>query len=358
MVTQRVEQLEQGMTEMRSIVAEEIANALANSRAEQQQQLFEHLRRELVVFSLQLDGKVAHNREDQERFQQEVHNSLGALRSRLEGESGESNARVQPRGSPNQSRIQEDGGLGVNHDNGANWRFKKLDMPAFNGENPDGWILRAERFFNFYRLSEEDKLEAAVVALEGDALFWYQWEHMRHPMTTWGEMKGLILRKFQSTSAGTLREQWLNNRQVGEVGDYRKKFIELLTPLEGVPEEIAMGQFINGLKEEVRAEVRLLGPITLDQAMDLAAKVEEKLKIGPTHKYSVQTQTAPFPKYNPKTLNTFPSSSYSTSFPTAAQNQTTPQSKTFTTTNMNQKPREIRTHRTGGPTEEREGLML
>ena len=63
-VTQRIEQLEQGMTEMRSIVAEEIANALANSRVEQQQQLFEHLRRELAVFSLQLDGKVAHNRED------------------------------------------------------------------------------------------------------------------------------------------------------------------------------------------------------------------------------------------------------------------------------------------------------
>ena len=129
--------------ELRSIVADEIANALANSRVEQQQQLFEHLRRELAVISLQLDGKVAHNREDQERFQREVRDSLGALRSRLEGESGESDARVQPRGSPNQSHIQEDGALGVNHGNGANWRFKKLDMPTFNGENSDGWILRA-----------------------------------------------------------------------------------------------------------------------------------------------------------------------------------------------------------------------
>ena len=105
-------------------------------------------------------------------------------------------------------------------------------------------------------------------------------------MTTWGQMKGLILRKFRSTSTGTLQEQWLNNRQIGVVGDYRRRFIELLAPLEGVPEEIAMGKFINGLKEEVRAEVRLLGPITLDQAMDLVAKVEEKLRIGPTHKYS------------------------------------------------------------------------
>ena len=56
-VTQRIEQLEQGMTDMRAIVAEEIANALAISRVEQQQQLSEHLRRELAAFSLQLDGR-------------------------------------------------------------------------------------------------------------------------------------------------------------------------------------------------------------------------------------------------------------------------------------------------------------
>ena len=344
-VNQRIEQLEQGVTEMRSIVAEEIANALANSRVEQQQQLLEHLRRELTVLSLQLEGKVAHNREEQERFQREVRDSLGALRSRYEGESGESEARAPPRRfSPNQFLNQDDGGMGSNPVNNANWRFKRLDMPSFNGENPDGWILRAERFFKFYRLSEEDKLEAAVVALEGDALFWYQWEHKRHPMTTWGEMKGLILRKFRSTSTGTLQEQWLSNRQLGGVDEYRRRFIELLAPLEGVPEEIAMGQFINGLKEEVRAEIRLLGPITLDHAMDLAAKVEEKLRIGPPRKNTAQTQTFPFLKQNPKSLNTFPPSSYSTNLPTSSQNQITPhpQNRTFTPTNLNQKSGEIR----------------
>ena len=119
-VSQRVEQLEQRMMELRSIVADEIANALANSRVEQQQQLFEHLRRELAVISLQLDGKVAHNREDQERFQREVRDSLGALRSRLEGESGESDARAQPRGSPNQYRNHDEGGMGLNQGNSAN----------------------------------------------------------------------------------------------------------------------------------------------------------------------------------------------------------------------------------------------
>ncbi|CAH1440276.1 unnamed protein product [Lactuca virosa] len=72
---------------------------------------------------------------------------------------------------------------GGDYGGGTNWRFRKLDMPLFDGENPDGWILRAERYFNFYKLSEADKLEAAVVALEGDALLWFQWEHNRRPIT-------------------------------------------------------------------------------------------------------------------------------------------------------------------------------
>lgn len=54
---------------------------------------------------------------------------------------------------------------------GGGWRFKRLDLPVFEGPNPDGWILRAERFFKFYGLNEDEKLEAAVVALDGDALF-------------------------------------------------------------------------------------------------------------------------------------------------------------------------------------------
>lgn len=32
-------------------------------------------------------------------------------------------------------------------------------MPVFEGENPDGWIYRSERFFSLNRMSESEKLE-------------------------------------------------------------------------------------------------------------------------------------------------------------------------------------------------------
>ena len=174
--------------------------------------------------------------------------------------------------APPQLEVGTGGGQGCQ----PNWKMRKLDLPIFDGNNPDGWILRAERFFHFYRLSAEDQLEAAVVALDGDALLWYQWEHRRHPLLTWESLKKLILRRFRTTATGTLHEQWLAHQQTGTVADYRRRFIELLAPLDGVPEEIAKGQYINGLDEKIRVEVRIMDPVTLDHALALSMRVEEK----------------------------------------------------------------------------------
>lgn len=117
------------------------------------------------------------------------------------------------------------------------------------------------------------------MALEGEALLWFQWENRWRPVECWAEMKTLVRRRFRSTATCTLHEQWLAHQQTGSVGEYRRRLIELLAPLDRVPEEIAKGQFLNGLKEEVKVEVRLLGPRNLDHVMDLALMVEDKLKI-------------------------------------------------------------------------------
>lgn len=55
-----------------------------------------------------------------------------------------------------------------------------MEMLVFDEKDPDGWILRVERYFSFYRLSAEEMLEAVTVALDGDALRWYRWENKRH----------------------------------------------------------------------------------------------------------------------------------------------------------------------------------
>lgn len=58
-------------------------------------------------------------------------------------------------------------------------RIRRLDMPVFDGSDPDGWVFWIERYFNVNRMTEEEKWEAAVVYLDGNALAWFQWKERR-----------------------------------------------------------------------------------------------------------------------------------------------------------------------------------
>lgn len=169
---------------------------------------------------------------------------------------------------------------------------------------------------------EEEKIEAAVVSFEGDALLWYLWEDRRRPIRRWEEMKAMVLRQFRPALAGSLHEQWLAVEQKGTVSEYRRNFIEMAAPLENVPEALALGHFLNGLKPNIRAEVRLLWPRNLDHAMDLAIMAEDKLRVGhlserhkagpsftkpqPTSYYPSPTTKPPAPYPNPNTTITYP----------------------------------------------------
>lgn len=159
---------------------------------------------------------------------------------------------------------------------GGNWKYRKLDMPIFYGTDPDGWVLRVERYFGFNKLTEEEMLEAAAVAMDGDALSWYQGENNHLLIRRWRDLRMFVLRRFRSMSGGSLYEQWLVTNQTSTVTNYMRKFIITVTPLEGISEDMLLGLFLNGLKEEIKVEVWLLHPVGLEQAMELALRVEER----------------------------------------------------------------------------------
>ena len=60
-----------------------------------------------------------------------------------------------------------------NSQGNSQWPNWKVDIPMFTGEKPDWWILKAERYFTCYNLSELERMVAAVISMDGDALAWY-----------------------------------------------------------------------------------------------------------------------------------------------------------------------------------------
>lgn len=303
-VNQRVEELEEVVGNLESRVSDLISKTVEKEVGAMKNSLAE------LMLQGQKDNAKKHNadmellanrifvmKNDQEQFQSEIRSTLTGLPSGVnhmleKGEGsispGESSVRGFVRtatmgvpvnglfGSPGGERSYHGGsGFGGGY-GGGNWRYRKLDMPLFDGYDPDGWVLRVERYFDFYKLTEQERLDAVVVALEGDALKWFQWENRRRPIRRWDELKGFLLRQFRSASGGSLYEQWLSTNQTHTVAEYQRKFIETAAPLKGLTEEILLGQFLTGLKEEIRVEVRILNPINLEQAMEFAVRIEEK----------------------------------------------------------------------------------
>ncbi|XP_063935341.1 transposon Tf2-1 polyprotein isoform X1 [Daucus carota subsp. sativus] len=306
-VTQRVETLEERLTDLADsvtdLVSKSVEKAMEAMRLSFTDVLIEgqtlatkQLGTEVEALAARLEGRINRSREyheslihslrnEQTKFQSEMRNTLLEIQSFPMGshERGEPSINRPPGGFEHGTVVGGNGGGGQGGMGGhgigggsGNWRFRKLDMPIFDGGDPDGWVLRVERYFAFYRLTEEEMLEAVAVALEGDALRWYQWENKRHPIRRWDDLKMFMLRQFRPVSGGSLYEQWLSTAQTTTVQEYRRKFIETASPLERISEDMLLGQFVNGLKEEIKMEVRLLNPISLEQAMELAVRIEEK----------------------------------------------------------------------------------
>lgn len=98
-----------------------------------------------------------------------------------------------------------------------------------------------ECYFGFYKMIEVEMLEAVAVALDADALRWYQWANTRCPIHHWIDLKEGLLREFRSVSGGTLYEQWLARVQTTTVAEYRCLFIEMAAPLDQILEDMLMG---------------------------------------------------------------------------------------------------------------------
>jgi len=51
----------------------------------------------------------------------------------------------------------------------------KMDFPRFEGGDPRGWILKAEKYLRHYQTPNDLKVDIAAMYLEGDALDLFTW---------------------------------------------------------------------------------------------------------------------------------------------------------------------------------------
>jgi len=75
-------------------------------------------------------------------------------------------------------------------------------MPIFDGEDLMRWLTKIERYFRLLAVREENKLEAIMVAMDGEALGWFQWWESWNPIHSWDGFKIAVTQRFQASSLG------------------------------------------------------------------------------------------------------------------------------------------------------------
>lgn len=163
---------------------------------------------------------------------------------------------------------------GSGGDRGAGKIGRWLELPVFDGSNPDDWILRAELYFSANRLSEAERLMAAGNSFEDEALIWFVWTQSRRPFASWKELKSELLSRFGSSQKGSLWEVLLGLKQQGTVAEFCQEFELIAASMEELPEELLEAVFIKGLKAEIQSEIRELRPVGLHAVMKAAQLIE------------------------------------------------------------------------------------
>ncbi|KAJ1385824.1 Retrotransposon gag domain [Sesbania bispinosa] len=96
---------------------------------------------------------------------------------------------------------------------------------------------------------------------------------------TWEEFRTAIIRRFQPSMTQNPYELLLGLKQSSSVEDYREKFELYAGPLKGTDPDYLKGIFLNGLKDVIKAELKLYKVESLPELMDYAQRIDEKNKV-------------------------------------------------------------------------------
>nr|GEV63691.1 retrotransposon Gag domain, retroviral aspartyl protease [Tanacetum cinerariifolium] len=94
----------------------------------------------------------------------------------------------QPLNLKSQNRDKLGNGYGKQDEGASSWPYQryrphnKINFPTISDEDPQGWILKAEKYFRYYNILEEEKVDVASMHLEGDALEFYSWASTNQTM--------------------------------------------------------------------------------------------------------------------------------------------------------------------------------
>ena len=161
--------------------------------------------------------------------------------STMKSVEGESSGSKETRNDMSKKKVDDEG------ENNDQSKFKRVEMPVFNGDDPDSWLFQADRYFQIHKLTNSERLIVATISFEGPTLNWYRAQEERDKFIDWLNLKERLLLRFRFMCEGSLYGCFLRIQQDLSAEEYRNLFDKWMAPLADIQEKIVEETFMGGL---------------------------------------------------------------------------------------------------------------
>ncbi|KAA0056890.1 aminoacyl-tRNA ligase [Cucumis melo var. makuwa] len=159
-------------------------------------------------------------------------------------------------------------------------RMPNLELPMFDGTDTLMWILKMERYFEVHHIDDIARMmDTILLCMSGQALAWFRcFQNWGKPPESWDEFRDSLYMRFGD--ARNVCSKFLGLEQEGSVEEYCSKFETLGALLPELQHVVLEAKFMNGLKTEIREDVRMLHPKDILDIMHRARLGEKKNNVA------------------------------------------------------------------------------
>nr|GMD54383.1 Ty3/gypsy retrotransposon protein [Ipomoea batatas] len=122
---------------------------------------------------------------------------------------------------------------------------KRLDVPKFDGADPQCWIFNIQEYFNFHQTPELQRLQIVGFCLEGDASERFRWMKQNRMLYGWHDFLEKVEQRFGTMQFEDPLADLAKLTQTGTMGDFQAIFEKLLNK---VPSKTTIPAFSNSTR--------------------------------------------------------------------------------------------------------------
>jgi hypothetical protein len=152
---------------------------------------------------------------------------------------------------------------------------KPKPPPTFEGNRRDAdtWLFQLDNYFDVVRMSDAQRVAYAGALLHHSAAQW--WRRVKPTIHTWTAFRTAFIQQYQPLRADdTARLTLYRLQQTKSVAAYIDSFTRYLNDVIDMSEKDQLLLFQQGLKPDIRNEVRIQHPKTLSEAMSWAQQAD------------------------------------------------------------------------------------